>query len=83
MRNLVDQLHGYPLATALNDIDLVYFDKQHAHEQHDLQREAQLQQKSALSTLLPLVKIKPEMYTCVVAANLIPVPTMPSATGLR
>ena len=52
VRNLVwDQLHGYPLATALNDIDLVYFDKQHAHEQHDLQREAQLQQKSAAQHL--------------------------------
>lgn len=45
VRNLVwDQLHGHRTPTPLNDIDLVYFDKQNISEQHDLQLEAQLQQ---------------------------------------
>ncbi|MBS0055683.1 nucleotidyltransferase family protein [Yersinia sp. Marseille-Q3913] len=48
VRNLVwDQLHGHQLPTPLNDIDLVYFDKQNISERHDLQLEAQLQQNAA------------------------------------
>ncbi|EEQ05535.1 nucleotidyltransferase family protein [Yersinia bercovieri] len=48
VRNLVwDQLHGHHSPTPLNDIDLVYFDKQNISERHDLQLEAQLRQNAA------------------------------------
>ncbi|CNH04940.1 nucleotidyltransferase family protein [Yersinia pekkanenii] len=49
VRNLVwDHLHGHPSPTPLNDIDLVYFDQQDTSEQHDLQLETQLVQKTAV-----------------------------------
>ncbi|CNH54471.1 Uncharacterized protein conserved in bacteria [Yersinia aldovae] len=48
VRNLVwDQLYSHSSPTPLNDIDLVYFDKQDASEQRDSQLEVRLLQKTA------------------------------------
>ncbi|MGG7668156.1 nucleotidyltransferase family protein [Yersinia sp. J1] len=49
VRNLVwDRLQDYADSTALNDIDLVYFDRYNIHPQRDKELEAQLLMQSPL-----------------------------------
>lgn len=48
VRNLIwDHIHGKTTATPLNDIDLIYFDRQHADKSHDLALQKQLNQGAA------------------------------------
>ncbi|WP_137166760.1 nucleotidyltransferase family protein [Salinimonas lutimaris] len=48
VRNLIwDHTHGKASATSLNDIDLIYFDRQHADKPHDMMLEKQLNHGAA------------------------------------
>ncbi len=49
VRNLVwDRLHGYRVATGLNDIDLIHFDRNHTSESRDRRIEQDLGRRTGL-----------------------------------